>query len=327
MNSRTRHAALAAVLAALLTTLAACGTDRDPATLFAPEAVGVLVVDAVLIVDQPLPSLRLTRTQPPDTPYSLEDAGVAGATVTVTVGGEVRDYEPDGSSRGLYRPVLGPTELIVPIVLPLTRYDLAVTTSAGEVLSATTTTPDHFTVDRWVLIAGDGVTEVRDLQTFADVGDGVYTHPDNQLTYAEGLLDGYYGATDAATFGAAGFQVALFSLDEDAGLVIDPPFLDEEDLADLPREGASPALNGEDGYVRLPWFGIYYDGRHLYKAFAVDRNWFDLVRTIPQGGGSFGFGGNIGDGVDPPLFRVNGGIGLFGSAAVDSLGFFIRPLE
>ena len=121
-------------------------------------------------------------------------------------------------------------------------------------------------------------------------------------------------------------QISLFSLDPEAGLVIDPPFLDEEDLADLPRSGSSPALSGEEGYVRLPWFSIYYDGRHLYKAFAVDGNWFDLVRSIPQGGGGIGFGGNLGDGVDPPIWHINGGIGLFGSAAVDSLGFFIAPL-
>ncbi len=94
----------------------------------------------------------------------------------------------------------------------------------------------------------------------------------------------------------------------------------------FPRSGSSPALSGEEGYLRLPWFSIYYDGRHLYKVFAVDGNWFDLVRSIPEGGGGIGFGGNLGDGVDPPIWHINGGIGLFGSAAVDSLGFFIAPL-
>ena len=59
----------------------------------------------------------------------------------------------------------------------------------------------------------------------------------------------------------------------------------------------------------------------------MDRNWFDLVRTQPEGGGGFGFGGNFGEGVDPPLFHVQGGIGLFGSASVDSTGFRINPVE
>ena len=84
-------------------------------------------------------------------------------------------------------------------------------------------------------------------------------------------------------------------------------------------------LSALDGRVRLPWFGIYFEGRHHYKVYAVDRNWYDLVRTTPQTGGGLGFGGNAGDGVEPPIFHVEGGIGLFGSASVDSVGFFILP--
>lgn len=306
-------------MAAALTGATACSPDRDPATLFAPEAVGVLVVDAVLIVDQPLPVLRLTRTQPPDQPYDINDAGVTDAEVSITYGGQTHyyyHYDPQPGVYASYSP---------PVVQPMTRYDLLVTTPDGEVLTAHTITPDHFSIDQWVLLENDGLTEVRDLKTFDEFGDWVYNHPDNQLDYAEGLLDARFSGADAAAYSAAGFQLSLFSLDPDAGFVIDPPFLDEEELADLPRQGSSPILNGEDGFVRLPWFSIFYDGRHLYKAYAVDLNWFDLERTIPEGGG--GFGGNLGEGVDPPLFHVEGGIGLFGSASVDSLGFSIRPLE
>ena len=77
--------------------------------------------------------------------------------------------------------------------------------------------------------------------------------------------------------------------------------------------------------MRLPWFAVYYDGRHLVKTYAVDRNWYDLVRTTPEGGGLFG--GNLGEGQDPPTFHVTGGIGLFGSASVDENGFRINPVE
>jgi hypothetical protein len=310
------------VLATVAVVLAGCSPDRDPATLFAPDAVNVLVIDAVLIVDQQLPVIRLSRTLPPDVRYTPEAAAESGAIVTLHTGSATFSYT-ELLAPGVYGPAMtGP-----PPVLPGQRYDVTVITSAAEVLTAHTTTPDRFSIDAWVLRTSDGATDLRNLRTFDALGNDVYTHPDNQLTYPEGLLDARYGSTSAAAFGAAGFQLALFSLDPGAGFVIDPPFFEEEDFEDLPRLGSSPALNGEDGYLRLPWFSIYYDGRYLYKAFAVDRNWFDLVRTIPQGGGGFGFGGNVGDGVDPPLFRVNGGIGLFGSASVDSVGFFITPLE
>lgn len=304
---------------ALVMGLAACSPDRDPATLFAPDAVGVLVVDAVLIVDQPLPTLRLTRTQPPDQPYDIGDAGVINAEVSISYGGQTHYYYHYDPQPGVY------TSYSPPLVLPETRYDLHVATPDGEVLTAHTITPRRFGIDRWVLLADDGQTELRDLRTFDEFGDWVYNHPDNQLAYAEGFLDARFSGADATIYGASGFQLSLFSLDPEAGFVIDPPFLDDEELADLPRQGSSPILNGEDGFVRLPWFSIFFDGRYLYKAYAVDLNWFDLERTIPEGGG--GFGGNLGEGVDPPLFHVQGGIGLFGSASVDSLGFSILPLE
>ena len=48
MNSDRPHRAL--LLAAVLLLVAACSPERDEATLFAPQDVGILVVDAVLIV-------------------------------------------------------------------------------------------------------------------------------------------------------------------------------------------------------------------------------------------------------------------------------------
>jgi hypothetical protein len=317
---------VAALLGAGLMATMGCSTERDPATLFAPDAVDQLVLDAVLVVDQPLPAIRLSRTQVPDAPYDVREANEDGASIVIRVGElEIAYVAAMANERTFYFnyvPAAPP-----PLVLPLTRYEIEVTTNRGEVLTATTTTPNRIVITEWMLLANDGQTDIRALKTFAEEGDNVYSHPDNQLTYAEGLLDARYAGLDASVFGAAGFQLALFSLDPDAGFVIDPPFLEDEDFADLPRTGASPALNGNDGYVRLPWFSIFYDSRYLYKAYAVDANWFDLIRTTPEGGGSIGFGGNIGDGVDPPLFRIEGGIGLFGSASVDSVGFFITPIE
>jgi hypothetical protein len=59
----------------------------------------------------------------------------------------------------------------------------------------------------------------------------------------------------------------------------------------------------------------------------MDRNWFDLARTDPVlggGGGGFGFGGATGDATEPPIFHVEGGIGLFGSMSSDSIGFYVH---
>jgi hypothetical protein len=62
------------------------------------------------------------------------------------------------------------------------------------------------------------------------------------------------------------------------------------------------------------------------RVLLLDRNAFDLVRTSALDGG-FRLGGNAGDGFERPIFHVDGGIGLFGSAAMDSIGFTIRPAD
>jgi len=302
----------------LFGSLSACTPERDPATLFAPDDVGTLVVNGVLIVGEPLPLIRLTRTQVPDSPFD-ENGGVILATMSISFDGQVVNYITPNSA-GQYVPGIAP----VPLVLPETKYDLAVTTIEGEVLTSSTTTPQVFAISQWILTSSDGQSQLRTLKSFADEGDQVYFHPDNQLTYGEGLVDASFAGVDATAYGAYGFQLAIFSIDFDAELIIDPPFVDDEDLEDFPRLGSSPILEGSDGFLRLPWFAIYFGGRHLYKVNAVDLNWYDLVRSVPFGGGSFGAGSNIGEGSDAPIFHVNGGIGLFGSASVDSTGFFTR---
>ena len=310
------------VLAALL--LAACSTERDQADFFAPGDVDVLVVEAVLIVGQDFPTIRLSRTLAPDVPYTPEGAAETGATITVRApaDGQAVGYEDIGVP-GLYVPAWS-NRLQVEAG---TEYELEVVTTRGERLTAGTRTPAPFAVDSWTLMNSAGTADLRDLRTFAEVGDtaSIYDQPENQLVYAEGLLEARFAAGGPVVFAGAGYQLALFSLDLDSDYVIDPPFFEEEDFEDLSRSGSSPVLVATDGRARLPWFGIYYEGRHLYKVYTLDRNWYDLVRSTPLAGGGLGFGGNAGDGSDRPIFHVEGGIGLFGSASVDSVGFTILP--
>ena len=64
------------------------------------------------------------------------------------------------------------------------------------------------------------------------------------------------------------------------------------------------------------------DYRYSWKR----QNWFDYARTNAdqqeQGGGA---GGLAGDNFERPLFSVEGGLGLFGSASADSVGFVVVP--
>jgi hypothetical protein len=276
--------------------------------------VDIPVVDAVLVVDQPLPRLLLTRTQPPDRPYSIADAAIRDAEVfIVTDAGDTIPYEPRAAS-GAYDPL----PLPAPIVEPGRSYHLTVITDRGERITASTTTPARLALQEWVLVAGQGNPADRTLRTFTELGGGVYDAPENQLVYPQGILEGRLAGDEAL-----GYQLALFSLDPGADFVIDPPFFDEDDFDSLERSVSSPVLEATDGAIRLPWFAVYFEGRYLFKIQALDRNAYDLVRSTPQGG--FGVGGNAGDNFERPIYNVEGGIGLFGAVAVDSVGFRVLP--
>jgi hypothetical protein len=296
-----------------LLALVACSPEREGDELFAPGGVGVLVVDALLVVGQGFGEIYLSETVAPDEPFRRQNAGVDGATVTVEGAGRVVSFGPLEGLKGLYIPQSND------IVLPATTYRFTATLPDGRALRATTTTPAHIDVSEWVLL-DDAGSVLQTLATFEEAADTVYYEPENQLTYPEGILAAR--VTDQPT---AGYQIGLVSKDIGSPLLIDADFLDEEDLAEFHRINSSPPLDYE-ATLRVPWLAIYYEGRYVLRVVALDRNWFDIVRTDPAlGAGGFGFGGEAGDTSTRPIFHVEGGIGVFGSVSSDSVGFYVHP--
>lgn len=314
---RSRRMPMAALISAALWSTG-CSTDRAPGDFYAPSDVGTLVVDAVLQVGKPAPNVILSRTISPDQDFFRNLTAEVGASVRVEAPGQQLFVYQPGAVAGVYEPsFIGGS----PIIQPNLTYNLQVTASNGEVVRATTTTPPVLDIDTWLLLDQTGQNVRRILQTFDTEGDSVYFHPDNQLVYSDGLLEAQF-----TPVGVAAYQVGLFSLDWDSDFVIDPDFFDDEDFEDLERYISSPLFEAIDGKIRLPWFAIYYAERYKFRIYAVDRNWFDLVRSTPEfSAGGAGFGGNLGDDFERPIFHVEGGIGLFGSGSADSVGVFILP--
>jgi len=288
--------------------LTACAAERQPGELFGPVEDSELVVDGVLIVDQPLPELFVRRTLFPGQAYSREAAVVTDAQVRIFQGDQVFEYAPDSATPGRYLP---PPE--APQVNTLTEYRLEVDVE-GKKVTARTTTPERVQVQQVELLDEDTEEVIQTLKLFAEVGNGVYTAPENQLTHLEGLLafrlDGV----------AAAYQMALLPLEEN------PQLLDEDlDFDDDEDSGTSPPLAVSDGVVRWPWFAVTFAGRSLLKVYALDHNWFEYARSSPDEQEQGNFGGLAGDSFERPFFEVEGGIGLFGSASVDSVGFVVLP--
>ena len=294
--------------------LPGCSTDRDPGELYGPSEADLVVVESVLIVDAPLPSLRLSRTVPPDR-IPTDDDAVSGAEVTVSFRGGVIPYVESTVRPGTYRAGTSVD------VLPSTEYRLRVVTDRGEAVTARTTTPPRLAVEVWVLLDDGDLTVARTLRPFSDGGEATFDAPENRLVYAQDLLEVRFAPT-----GSPAVQLGLLSLDPDSDFVIDPAFFEESDFETLERSNSSPPLDAAGGFVRLPWFSVFFEGRYVFRLFAIDRNWYDFIRSDPGlAAGGPGFGGNPGDAFERPIFHVEGGIGLFGSAAADSVGFRIVP--
>ncbi len=299
----------------LLLCLAACSADRQPGSLFgSAEEDSELVVDALLLVDQDLPPLFVRRSLAADIAYDRTATGVADARVRILQEDRVFEYAPDTEEPGRYLPPPDP-----PRVEPRTEYRLEVEVG-GKRLWGRTTTPDRLRVRKAVLIDWETGEVLRTLKSFAEAGDGVFEAPENQLLYLEGVLEIHLEAA-----AAAGYQAGIFSLDESPEKVnedLDEFYDDDED----PSRNESPPLAVTEGIVRWPWFAVYYAGRSIVKVYALDQNWFDYARTNAdqqeQGGGA---GGLAGDNFERPLFSVEGGMGLFGSASADSVGFVVVP--
>ncbi len=296
-----------------LTALVGCKAERDPSSLFGPDASGVLVVDALLIVDKPLPQVLISETVKANAGYSERWEGVGDAEVVISQGEQTFLYSP-GFAAGYYMP---PSN--APLVLPNTIYHLRVR-SQGREATGQTITPGRFDIREAVLLDDETLEVIRPLNRYEDGNV-----EENRIVYQDGLLEMRFDPLPVS-----GYHIAIESLDPTSDFVIYSDLVDEDERADFERYGSSPAFEGTDGIVRFPWFAVAFAGPHVIRIYAVDKNWFDLIRSVPEffqddDGNAFQPGGLAGDNFERPLFHVDGGIGIFGSASVDSVGFVVLP--
>ena len=288
-------------------------TDRTPGELFGAAEENLIVVDAILIVDAPLPPIFLRRTTNPGASHATAETALRGARVAIHSDDAVFDYRPDADAAGRYLPPDG-----APAIEPDRVYELHIDTGADSV-RATTRTPQRLRIAEVLRFAQDPeqkeYREMGNLRLFAEIGDQVYQARENQLEYPWGVLE-----IRLEDGGGASYQYTASNLEHFSPLLFGNEFFAQEDLE---RGVISPLLSADDGAIYLSQLGIYYAGRQKVKLYAIDQNWFDLERTDNVDAESSS--GEAGQSFQRPLFHIENGIGLFASAAVDSLGFFVRP--
>ena len=291
MHTRTRKTLIIpGVLAfALLAGLAghtSCSSEREPSSLFGPTERETVVVDAVLYVDRVLPEIILTRTRSANIPINEDADAVNDAEVTVTQGLAEYRYESVGHL-GRYLPPPGS-----PKVRSGTEYRLHVRALGAEIRGVTKT-PGRLAFDEVVIIDEVSNEVLGRLDPRA-------TRP-NLVVYQEGLIELRFDPLDVEAY-----QVIV--LDKAADEMT-----------------SSPPLEARDGRLALPWFAIGSTGEHEVEVYALDRNLFDFLRSVEASGqNGFGFGSLAGDTFERPVFNLDGGIGIFGSASVDRFEFVVQ---
>ena len=286
-NARFVPMVLTAAMLAGLAAHPGCAGERGPASLFGPAENITIVVDAVLYVDHALPEIIVTRTRAANIAFTEEANAVNDAEVTVLQGLVEYRYESVGHL-GRYLPPPGS-----PKVRPNTEYRLRVR-ALGREVRGVTVTPGRIALDEIAIVEETSMEVIR---RFAPESTRR-----NQVTYREGLIEIRFAPLDVEAY-----QVVVLEGEPD-------------------DEGGSPPLEARDGRLLLPWFAIGSSGEHKVEVYALDRNLFDFLRSVQASGrNAFGFGSLAGDTFERPVFNLDGGIGVFGSASVDRFGFFVLP--
>lgn len=263
-----------------------CSGERDPATLFGPSERETIVVDAVLYVDRKLPEITITRTRTADAVPTGDATAVNDAEVTVLQG--LAEYSYKSAGRwGRYLPPPG-----APSVRPNTEYRLRVR-ALGRDVRGVTSTPAPLVIEEIAVLEESSLEIIRRLDPDSAAG--------NTIPYRRGLIEVRFDPLDVDAY-----QV----------IVLEGGF----------EDGGSPPLEARNGRLRLPWFAIGSSGAHEVEIYALDRNLYDFLRSVEASGQNpIGFGSLAGDTFERPVFNLDGGIGVFGSASLVSFGFVVIP--
>lgn len=265
------------------------------------------VLESYIVANRSLSQVRLSTTVPAFEFYSFENAAVAGATVLLNL------YAPNGSdidstftysmsSPGIYQPDTNHK------VLPSRTYQLMITTPDNSEISATAIVPGSFT-------ELGGVRDTLIYQSSEQL----------EVTLSE---SSYPGRQNVYIFNTISKNPVVENLTPLYADFLD----DDEDLIEFSNTSSGLLNEGnftenQDGTVtvRYPWLAVAFYEENRIVASTVDDNLYDYIRSASvQLGGSTLSPGEI----QNVISHVEGGIGLFGAIASDTIDTYIdRPTD
>ncbi len=247
-----------------------------------------LVVDGFIYANEPVDSIVLHRTTPFGQYYDDLDYAIDGATVTITVDGDAHTLLPTGLKGRYYLPS---SDLIVQGGKTYYLTVSAPNEQNGGTITATASTtvpmPIHYSALEDSARGQTFLLDTNNLAAFAFLATA--------------------GPVDTPS---REYLLSVTALDTSYGLI-------------RHREGADSLATIRYSYtlatapaiaVTAGLFGWY--GPNLITFYALDTNWVDYQRQLITRGN-----------YQSSLNHINGGIGIFGSAARDTVTIFVKPKQ
>ena len=277
------------------------------------------VVEAYLVGDAPLPSIRLSRTEEISAGYSPSALAIRDATVRVRLEGlegaqdVFYDYVHNADRPGIYEPETGDA-----VISGRTYHLDAQIESSSESITASTTVPTSFTIER---ITADTVVFQGDVQYSVDITDSSF--PGRESIYIQSILAIEPDPCELTPL----YLLDVYDVEE--GDDYDCTTFDPEEV-DYLLKNSSPPLNEQsyefnpDGSIRvsLPWFAVAFYGQSEVGTAAIDNALYDYIRyqNVQQDGGTLSPGE-----IPNVLDNIDGGRGVFGSMSqVSSIMTVVR---
>ena len=292
MKSLLKHSTI------ILFTLFILSSCEDPVVL--DKYIETILIEALLIVDQPITQVRLTRTLPLNEPYYYGNALIRNADIFIyeNKDKEIKltfiEYDTANIKQSGYY-----YQDTTYKVNPNTEYKLKVILDNGNEITGTTTTPNRI---EWIKKI-----------------DPVFPYPDDTFN-----LPVYSGGETEWTLSSAFYIYSITCLDTlKYGIYLDPPTDDTNrririrkynNNNDEPRpvEVTISSLAYKNT-MAFNWLYCRWFGKHQLNVYAIDINyarWFLYYLASP----------NLND----KSYSVKGAAGYFGSASTIEAEFFLQ---
>jgi hypothetical protein len=264
--------------------------------------------ESYLVANEPLHEVRVSTTKPVDDEYRFFDAALNNANVQIVLIDENGNDEEVFSY--VYSEVPG---IYVPATpdhraIPKRTYRIDIDfNDRSEVLRAKTTVPDQFEI-----ISETPDTLIYQSQEQLSITISAHEKVHQQKVYVFSAV-----VPEPQYDNLTPFYNAL--VDNDENVQIYDFMVNSSGLINEGNFEVNP-----DGSITLkfPWLAVAFYGENLVVANSIDKNLHDLVRSQQV---QFGGGTTLSPGEIPNLiYNMEGGIGVFGSMATDTVKTYIK---